>query len=47
MARTVSMKIKTVKASTSKPNDKPLTRDKFLGFEPDIRSYKIEDGDKT
>ena len=45
MARTISMK--TLKASTSKPNDKPPYGDNTLGLEPDIRFYEIEDCDKT
>ena len=45
MARTISLK--TVKASTSNLDGKPPPRDKTLGVEPEICSYKIEDGDKT
>ena len=36
MAGLVSMKIKTVKASTAKPNGKPLSGDKSLRLEPAI-----------
>ena len=45
MASTISLK--TVKASTSNLDGKPPPRDKTLGVEPEICSYKIEDGDKT
>ena len=47
MARSISTKMKTVKASTAKPNVKPPPRDNFIGIEPDIHVYEIEDGDKT
>ena len=42
-----SVSLKPVKASTAKPNGKTTTRDKTLGFDPDISFYEIEDGDKT
>ena len=45
MARTIS--IKTVKASTSKPNRKPPPGDKTIGLETAIRFYEIEYGNKT
>ena len=44
-ARTISMK--TVKASTSKSNGKPLLGDKSYEIDPDILFYEIEDDDKT
>ena len=47
MAKSISMKIKTVKASAAKPNGKPPPGDKSLGFDPYIRFYEIEDGYKT
>ena len=47
MARTISMIMKTVKASTAKPNGKPPPRSKSLGIEPAILFYEIEGGDKT
>ena len=39
--------LKTVKASTAKPDNTPPPGDKTLGIEPDIRFYEIEDSDKT
>ena len=36
-----------MKASTVKPSVKPPHRDKTLGIDQDIRSYELEDGDKT
>ena len=41
------MKMKTVKASTSKPNGKPPPGDKSLRVEIDIPFYEIEGIDKT
>ena len=46
MAKTISTR-NVAKASTTKPLGKPLPGDKFLGIEPAIRFYEIEDGDKT
>ena len=45
MARTISLK--TVKASTYNPNEKPKTGDKTLELEKAIPFYDIEKGDKT
>ena len=45
MARTISLK--TVKASTSKPNGKPPPEDKTLGVEPYIHVNELEECDKT
>ena len=45
MASTIS--IKTVKASTAKPNGKPMIGDKTLGIDACIRFYEIEDGHHT
>ena len=45
MERTISLK--TVKASTAKPNGKPPPGDKTLGLDSLIRFYEIEDGDNT
>ena len=42
-----TIRLKTVKASTEKPNGKPPPGDKSLDLEPDIHIYEIEDGDKT
>ena len=39
--------MKTIKASTDKPNSKPPPGDKTLGIEPVVRFYEIEDGDNT
>ena len=39
MARTISIKMKTVKASTAKSNRKLPPGDKYLGLYPDIRFY--------
>ena len=39
--------MKTVKASTSKSNGKPLLGDKSYEIDPDILFYEIEDDDKT
>ena len=47
MARYISMKKKTVKDSTSKPNIKPLPGDKSFGIDPAIRFYERKDSDKT
>ena len=47
MARSIIMKMKTVKSSTEKPNGKPPSWDKPLGVEPDICFYEIKDSDKT
>ena len=47
MAGSISMKKKTVKESTSKPNIKPLPGDKQLGIDPAIRFYERNDSDKT
>ena len=44
---TNTIRLKTVKASTAKSNCKPTPGDKTLGFDPYIRFYEIEDGDKT
>ena len=41
MESSISKKMKTVKASTVKPNGKPPPVDKYLGIEPDIRFYEI------
>ena len=41
MARTISIKIKTVKASISKSNRNLPPGDKYLGLEPAIRFYEI------
>ena len=46
MAKTTSNK-SSVKASESKTSVKPLPGDKTLGLEPEIRFYKLEDGDDT
>ena len=46
MVRTSSM-INTAKYSTSKPSVKPLHGDNYIGVEPDIHLYEIEDIDKT
>ena len=46
MANIITKKI-SVKASTAKPSGKPLSEDKTLGLDPDIRFYNIEDGDDT
>ena len=47
MERTISMKMKTVKASTAKPNGKSPPGDKYLKIYPAIHFYKIEDGDNN
>ena len=47
MARSIGVKIKVVKASTSKRNGKPLTGDKSIVLEPAILLYEIEDSDNT
>ena len=39
--------LKTVKASTSKPNRNPPPGDLTFSIDPDILFYKIEDGDNT
>ena len=39
MAGTISLK--TAKVSTANPNGVPLTGDKTLGVDPDIRFYEI------
>ena len=41
MSMYISMKMKTVKASTAKPNSKPIPGDKYLGLEPATCFYKI------
>ena len=41
MARTISMKMKTVKTSTEKPNGKSPHADKKPGLEIAIRFYEI------
>ena len=46
MENTIGKKI-SVKASADKPSVKPLPGDKTLGLEPEIRFYKLEDGDDT
>ena len=43
--RAISLKI--LKASTFKPNGKPLTGDITLGIEPVISFYEIKESDKT
>ena len=45
MENTISLK--TVKASTAKPNIKPPPGDKTLELDPAIPFYEIEYGDKT
>ena len=45
MTRTIILK--TIMASTYKPNSKPLNGDKTLGTETAIYSYEIEDGANT
>ena len=47
MESSISMNMKTVKASTTKPNGKTPSGDKYLGIEIYIRFYEIEDGDNT
>ena len=47
MARSISMKMKKLKASTSKPNVKPPPGDESLGLEPVIGFYEIEEGGNT
>ena len=47
MEKSISMKMKTVKDSTAKPNVKPPPGDISVGFETAICFYEIEDGDKT
>ena len=42
-----SISMKTVKASTAKPNTKPRPGDKTLGLDTAIQFYEIEDSDKT
>ena len=39
--------MKTIKASTDKPNGNTTPRDKTLVLEPYIYFFEIEDGDKT
>ena len=39
--------MKTVKASTAKPNGKAIPRDKTLGIDPALQLYEIEDSDNT
>ena len=46
MARSIS-KINPEKASTSKPLGKPLPVDKYLGIDPAIWFYEVEDIDKN
>ena len=46
MTNTISKKI-FVKASAAKPLGKPMSRDKYLGIEPEIRFYDIEYSDET
>ena len=41
MARSISMNMKTVKASTAKYNSKPLSGDKYLGIETAIFFHEI------
>ena len=47
MVRSISMKIKTVNYSTSKPNGKPSLGYEYLGIDQYISFYELEDGDKT
>ena len=39
MARSISMKMETVKVSTAKPNGKPPLWDNYLGIDTDIQFY--------
>ena len=41
------MNMKTVKASTTKPNGKTPSGDTYLGIEIYLRFYEIEDGDNN
>ena len=43
----IIIKMKIVKASTSKRNGKPPPGDKSLGIDSSIRFYEIEDSDNT
>ena len=46
MVKSIS-KRNSLEASTANTLGKPLSGDETLGFDPDIRFYKIEDGDNT